>query len=38
MLAGGLAVIKVVSATEVELKAYKSRVYDALHATRAPVE
>jgi chaperonin GroEL len=37
-LAGGVAVIKVGAATEVELKEKKARVEDALHATRAAVE
>ena len=37
-LAGGVAVIKVGSATEVEMKEKKHRVEDALHATRAAVE
>src|SRR5262245_51327849 len=37
-LAGGVAVIKVVAATEVEMKEKKARVEDALHATRAAVE
>ena len=37
-LAGGVAVIKVGAATEVELKEKKARVDDALHATRAAVE
>ena len=37
-LAGGLAVIKVGAATEVEMKEKKDRVEDALHATRAAVE
>src|ERR671931_1346924 len=37
-LSGGVAVIKVGSATEVELKEKKARVEDALHATRAAVE
>src|SRR6184192_3923726 len=37
-LAGGVAVIKVGAATEVELKEKKHRVEDALHATRAAVE
>ncbi|MDU5801186.1 MAG: chaperonin GroEL [Haemophilus parainfluenzae] len=37
-LAGGVAVIKVGAATEVEMKEKKDRVDDALHATRAPVE
>ena len=37
-LAGGVAVIKVGSATEVEMKEKKARVEDALHATRAAVE
>jgi chaperonin GroEL len=37
-LAGGVAVIKVGAATEVELKERKDRVDDALHATRAAVE
>ena len=37
-LAGGVAVIKVGSATEVEMKEKKDRVDDALHATRAAVE
>ncbi len=37
-LAGGVAVLKVGAATEVEMKEKKSRVEDALHATRAAVE
>lgn len=37
-LAGGVAVIKVGAATEVEMKEKKTRVEDALHATRAAVE
>ena len=37
-LAGGVAVIKVGAATEVEMKEKKDRVNDALHATRAAVE
>jgi len=37
-LAGGVAVIRVGAATEVELKEKKARVEDALHATRAAVE
>ncbi|MDG2956407.1 chaperonin GroEL [Bisgaard Taxon 10/6] len=37
-LAGGVAVIKVGAATEVEMKEKKDRVEDALHATRAAVE
>jgi len=37
-LAGGVAVIKVGAATEVEMKEKKMRVEDALHATRAAVE
>lgn len=37
-LAGGVAVIKVGAATEVEMKEKKARVDDALHATRAAVE
>ena len=37
-LAGGVAVIKVGGATEVEVKERKDRVEDALHATRAAVE
>ncbi|GHT81566.1 60 kDa chaperonin [Betaproteobacteria bacterium] len=37
-LAGGVAVIKVGAATEIELKEKKARVEDALHATRAAVE
>ena len=37
-LAGGVAVIKVGAATEVEMKERKARVEDALHATRAAVE
>jgi chaperonin GroEL len=36
-LAGGVAVIKVGAATEVEMKEKKARVEDALHATRAAV-
>jgi chaperonin GroEL len=35
---GGVAVIKVGAATEVEMKEKKARVEDALHATRAAVE
>ncbi|WP_049446660.1 TCP-1/cpn60 chaperonin family protein, partial [Stenotrophomonas maltophilia] len=37
-LAGGVAVIKVGASTEIEMKAKKARVEDALHATRAAVE
>src|SRR5437667_9044173 len=37
-LSGGVAVIKVGAATEVELKDKKARVEDALHATRAAIE
>ncbi len=37
-LAGGVAVLKVGGATEVEVKERKDRVHDALHATRAAVE
>ncbi len=37
-LAGGIAVIKVGAATEIELKEKKARIDDALHATRAAVE
>src|SRR6184192_3206509 len=37
-LAGGVAVVKVGAATEVEMKEKKHRVEDALHATRAAVE
>ena len=37
-LAGGIAVIKVGAATEIEMKEKKARVEDALHATRAAVE
>jgi chaperonin GroEL len=37
-LAGGVAVIKIGAATEVEMKEIKARVEDALHATRAAVE
>ena len=37
-LAGGVAVIRVVGATEVEVKERKDRVDDAMHATRAAVE
>nr|Q93GT8.2 RecName: Full=Chaperonin GroEL; AltName: Full=60 kDa chaperonin; AltName: Full=Chaperonin-60; Short=Cpn60 [Colwellia maris]BAB70476.2 chaperonin hsp60 [Colwellia maris] len=37
-LAGGVAVIKIGAATEMEMKEKKSRVEDALHATRAAVE
>lgn len=37
-LAGGVAVIRVGAATEVEMKEKKSRVEDALHSTRAAVE
>ena len=36
--AGGVAVIKVGAATEIEMKEKKARVEDALHATRAAVE
>jgi len=35
-LVGGVAVIKVGAATEMELKEKKARVEDAMHATRAP--
>jgi len=37
-LSGGVAVIKVGAATEIELKEKKARVVDALHATRAAIE
>src|SRR5213075_1780148 len=37
-LSGGVAVIKVGAATEVEMKEKKARVEDAMHATRAAVE
>jgi chaperonin GroEL len=37
-LAGGVGVVKVGAATEVEMKEKKARVEDALHATRAAVE
>ena len=37
-LAGGVAVIKVGAATEVEAQEKKDLIDDALHATRAPVE
>jgi chaperonin GroEL len=37
-LAGGVAVIKVGAATEIEMKEKKARIEDALHATRAAVE
>src|SRR6185369_14501791 len=37
-LAGGVALIKVGAATEMEMKEKKARVEDALHATRAAVE
>ncbi|MGH7186965.1 MAG: chaperonin GroEL, partial [Pseudomonadota bacterium] len=37
-LAGGVAIVKVGAATEVEMKERKARVEDALHATRAAVE
>jgi len=37
-LAGGVAVVKVGAATEVEMKEKKARIEDALHATRAAVE
>jgi chaperonin GroEL (HSP60 family) len=37
-LSGGVAVVKVGAATEVELKEKKARVEDALHATRAAIE
>jgi len=37
-LSGGVAVIKVGAATEIELKEKKARVEDALHATRAAIE
>ncbi|MEJ1250655.1 hypothetical protein, partial [Denitratimonas tolerans] len=36
-LSGGVAVVKVGAATEVEMKEKKARVEDALHATRAAV-
>jgi chaperonin GroEL len=36
-LAGGVAVIKVGAATEIEMKEKKARVEDALHSTRAAV-
>ena len=35
---GGVAVLKIGAATEVEMKEKKARVEDALHATRAAVE
>jgi chaperonin GroEL len=38
ILTGGVAVIEVGAATEVEMKEKKARVEDALHATRAAVE
>jgi len=38
ILAGGVVLIKVGAATEVEMKEKKARVEDALHATRAAVE
>ena len=38
LLAGGVAVIRVGGATEVEVKERKDRVDDAMHATRAAVE
>ncbi|GAI29262.1 unnamed protein product, partial [marine sediment metagenome] len=37
-LSGGVAVINVGAATEIEMKEKKARVEDALHATRAAVE
>ena len=37
-LAGGVAVIRVGGATEIEVKERKDRVDDAMHATRAAVE
>ena len=37
-LAGGVAIIRVGGATEIEVKERKDRVDDAMHATRAPVE
>src|SRR5216117_747165 len=37
-MAGGVAVVRVGAATEVEMKEKKARVEDALHATRAAVE
>jgi chaperonin GroEL len=37
-LAGGVAVIRVGGATEVEVKERKDRVDDAMHATRAAIE
>ena len=37
-LSGGVAVIKVGAATEIEMKEKKARVEDAMHATRAAVE
>ena len=37
-LSGGVAVIKVGAATEIEMKEKKARVEDALHATRAAAE
>jgi chaperonin GroEL len=37
-LAGGVAVVKIGAATEIEMKEKKARVEDALHATRAAVE
>ena len=37
-LSGGVAVIKIGAATEIEMKEKKARVEDALHATRAAVE
>jgi chaperonin GroEL len=37
-LAGGVAIIRVGGATEVEVKESKDRVYDAVHATKAAVE
>ena len=37
-MAGGVAVIKIGAATEIEMKEKKARVEDALHATRAAVE
>jgi chaperonin GroEL len=37
-LAGGIAIIKVGAATEIEMKEKKARVEDALHATRAAIE
>ncbi len=37
-LAGGVAIVRVGGATEVEVKERKDRVDDAMHATRAAVE